>query len=86
MLLNPVSNHPEHVAHVLLYVAVMKSQKAEPRGFKSALPFRVLLKFASMAIAINFNHEMQFRAIKVYDVLVDRLLTGKLASVHLSPL
>src|SRR4029453_15900877 len=46
----------------------------------------VLAKPEPMTLTINFNHELQFRAVEIDDEMMHRLLPHKLIAKHFSPL
>jgi hypothetical protein len=46
----------------------------------------VLAKPEPMTLTINFNHELQFRAVEIDDEMMHRLLPHELIAKHFSPL
>jgi hypothetical protein len=82
MLLNPILNASQHVRHVTLHVAIMKSDDTESEVLQILLSSQIPFEFAAVAVAIDLNHQFQPWAIEIHDVFVDGPLPQKGVAQH----
>jgi hypothetical protein len=64
-----------NIRHVTLHVAVMKPEFIQAETFQIPLPDLIPCKLLSMALTIDLDHQLQLRAIEIYDVFVNRSLS-----------
>src|SRR5262245_60621645 len=70
-LLDPILNTPQSISHVVFDIPVMKSQDLESEVLQTLLSSLILFKVIAMAIPVDFDYQIQLRAIEIYDVFVN---------------
>ena len=75
MLLNPILNASQNIRHVMLHIAIMKSQDIQAELLQILLPDLIPYKLLPMALTIDLDHQLQLRAIEIHDVFVNGSLS-----------
>ena len=79
----PLSNGGKYLLHLELDIQVIEPKKVKAKSLKLLLAISVFFLLQEMTVAIKLNHEIEFGAIEVHNVIVNRLLTVEVETHHL---